>query len=127
MFAPMAALFVMQFRDMNRWVLRFPEPRDEYKWIIDSGTREDETHSRLFMEDWRKLNLDPRLGWKTSDMSCSTTRRKSRRHFPSGPGWNTVTSASTTYTANTEGVFDAMESQLWRSLALARANKFAVR
>jgi hypothetical protein len=23
-------------------------------------------------------------------------------------------------------VFDAMESQLWRSLALARANKFAV-
>ena len=28
-FTPAGALFIMQFRDMNRWVLRFREPRTE--------------------------------------------------------------------------------------------------
>ncbi|OBK12234.1 hypothetical protein [Mycobacterium asiaticum] len=65
---PAGALFIMQFRDMNRWVLRFPEPRDEYEWLINLGTLEDEKHSRMFLEDWRKLDLDSRLGWRTSDM-----------------------------------------------------------
>jgi hypothetical protein len=67
-FAPMAAFFVMQFRDMNRWVLRFPEPRDEFEWIINLGTRQDERHSRMFLEDWRKLDLDTDLRWAASDM-----------------------------------------------------------
>ncbi|GAA4231289.1 hypothetical protein GCM10022254_28060 [Actinomadura meridiana] len=66
-FAPMAAFFVMQFRDMNLWVLRFPQTRDEYEWIINLGTREDERHSRMFLEDWRKLDLDGRLRWSASD------------------------------------------------------------
>lgn len=65
---PAGALFIMQFRDMNRWVLRFPEPHDEYEWVINLGTLEDEKHSRMFLEDWRKLDLDARLGWRTSDM-----------------------------------------------------------
>ncbi len=67
-FAPMAAFFVMQFRDMNLWVLRFPEPHDEFEWIINLGTREDERHSRMFLEDWRKLGLDTELGWTAGDM-----------------------------------------------------------
>lgn len=67
-FAPMGAFFIMQFCDMNRWVLRFPESRDEYRWVINTGTYEDETHSRLFMEEWRRLALDKRLGWRASDM-----------------------------------------------------------
>ncbi|MBV8542100.1 MAG: hypothetical protein JO063_09590 [Pseudonocardiales bacterium] len=66
-FAPMGAFFIMQFRDMNRWVLRFPQPRDEFEWVINFGTYEDEKHSRLFLEDWRKLGLDQRLGWRASD------------------------------------------------------------
>ncbi|WP_065150552.1 hypothetical protein [Mycobacterium asiaticum] len=65
---PAGAFFIMQFRDMNRWVLRFPEPRDEYEWLINLGTLEDEKHSRMFLEDWRKLDLDSRLGWRTSDV-----------------------------------------------------------
>lgn len=66
--APAGAFFIMQFRDMNRWVLRFPEPRTEYEWVINLGTLEDEKHSRMFLEDWCKLDLDTRLGWHTSDM-----------------------------------------------------------
>lgn len=66
-FAPMAAFFIMQFRDMNRWVLRFPEPRDEFEWIINLGTREDERHSRMFLADWREQDLDGHLDWTAAD------------------------------------------------------------
>jgi hypothetical protein len=65
---PAGALFIMQFRDMNRWVLRFPEPHTEYEWVINLGTLEDEKHSKMFLEDWRKLELDTHLGWRTGDM-----------------------------------------------------------
>ncbi|MGH3827489.1 MAG: hypothetical protein ACRDQX_10000 [Pseudonocardiaceae bacterium] len=67
-FAPMGAFFIMQFRDMNRWVLRFPQARDEFEWIINLGTREDERHSRMFLEDWRKLDINGHLHWQASDM-----------------------------------------------------------
>jgi hypothetical protein len=67
-FAPMGALFIMQFRDMSRWVLRFPQPRNEFEWVINHGTYEDEKHSRLFLETWREQLLDERLGWKASDV-----------------------------------------------------------
>lgn len=66
--APAGALFIMQFSDMNRWVLRFPEPRTEFEWVINLGTFEDEKHSRMFLEDWRKLSLDATLQWHASDM-----------------------------------------------------------
>ncbi|MGH3844334.1 MAG: hypothetical protein ACRDS0_23245 [Pseudonocardiaceae bacterium] len=67
-FAPMGAFFIMQFRDMNRWVLRFPQARDEFEWIINLGTREDERHSRMFLDDWHKLNINECLRWQASDM-----------------------------------------------------------
>src|SRR5215468_1804785 len=66
-FAPAAALFIMQFRDMNLWAHRYPHPSDEYQWVINRGTIEDSTHSRLFVDDWRALGLDQRLGWRASD------------------------------------------------------------
>jgi hypothetical protein len=66
--APMAALFVMQFRDLNRCLLRPAELRNEFEWVLNHGTLEDETHSRLFLADWRTLGLDRRLGWKASDL-----------------------------------------------------------
>lgn len=67
-FAPMGAFFIMQFRDMNRWVLRFPQVRDEFEWVINLGTQEDEKHSRMFLEDWHKLHIDDYLRWRASDM-----------------------------------------------------------
>lgn len=66
-FAPAAALFIMQFRDMNLWALSYDEPRNEYEWIITRGTTEDRKHSRMFVDDWRLLDLDSRLGWQASD------------------------------------------------------------
>lgn len=67
-FAPAAALFIMQFRDMNLWALSYPEIRNEYEWVINKGTLEDRRHSRMFVDDWRALELDRRLGWRASDM-----------------------------------------------------------
>jgi hypothetical protein len=37
------------------------------KNIISGNTFEDETHSRLFVEDWKKLRLDEHLGWTAGD------------------------------------------------------------
>lgn len=67
-FAVAAAPFIMAFRDVNLWALRYLEPRDEYEWVISRGTFEDATHSRMFVEDWLSLGLDERLGWQASDM-----------------------------------------------------------
>ncbi|MEZ4447268.1 MAG: hypothetical protein R3B72_49770 [Polyangiaceae bacterium] len=68
-FMPVMALFVMNFRDMNLWVIRFPDDEgDALKQVINGSTTEDETHSRLYLEDWRKLHLDDRLGWRASDV-----------------------------------------------------------
>ncbi|AUX44859.1 hypothetical protein SOCE26_063290 [Sorangium cellulosum] len=67
-FAPLLANFIMAFSDMNRWFMRYPAPAGALERAINRHTREDETHSRLFLEDWRKLGLDRRLGWSASDM-----------------------------------------------------------
>lgn len=66
-FAPLFANFILGFSDLNRWFLRYPEPRDEYEAAINAHTEEDETHSALFLEDWRELGLDARLGWGVED------------------------------------------------------------
>ncbi len=68
LFAPIMAIFVMNFRDANKWFIRFPKPRNQFEEIINGNTFEDETHSRLFLEDWRKLHLDEKLEWRASDM-----------------------------------------------------------
>jgi hypothetical protein len=65
--APIMAVFVMNFRDANKWFIRFPRPRNVFEEVINGNTLEDETHSRLFLEDWRKLRLDDKLGWRASD------------------------------------------------------------
>src|SRR5262249_19558535 len=67
LFAPILTVFVMNFRDINKWFLRFTNPHSKYENIINGNTLEDETHSRLFLEDWKKLALDDRLGWRASD------------------------------------------------------------
>ncbi len=67
-FIPAMTLFVMNFRDMNLWVIRFAEARDTLEEIINGSTIEDETHSRLFLEDWRKLHFDDQLSWRASDV-----------------------------------------------------------
>jgi hypothetical protein len=68
-FMPIMTLFIMGFRDMNLWVIRFEDQPDEhFRDIINGNTREDETHSRLFLEDWTKLDMDGKLGWSAGGM-----------------------------------------------------------
>lgn len=68
-FMPIMTLFIMGFRDMNLWVIRFDEEADEhYRSIINGNTFEDETHSCLFLEDWDLLDMDGKLGWSAGDM-----------------------------------------------------------
>jgi hypothetical protein len=64
---PGLANFTMGFCDLNRWPLRYSYPEDELRCGINSHTFEDQTHSRLYLEDWRRLDLDGRLGWRASD------------------------------------------------------------
>lgn len=66
-FLPMLSNFSMGFRDVNKWVLRYPQAGDVLEEGINLHSFEDETHSRLFLEDWRRLGLDERLGWRASD------------------------------------------------------------
>ncbi|MBW0135299.1 hypothetical protein [Pseudonocardia abyssalis] len=66
-FAPLFANFILGFRDMNRWFMRYPQPRDAYEEAINRHTEEDETHSALFLEDWAELGLDEHLGWGVED------------------------------------------------------------
>ena len=64
MFMPSMITFTMGFRDLNKWVLRYPLATDELQRGINIHTFEDQTHSRLFLQDWRRLGLDERLGWR---------------------------------------------------------------
>src|ERR1700745_844922 len=66
-FAPLFANLILGFLALNRWFLRYPQPRDRYEAAINAHTEEDETHSALFLEDWRELGLDARLGWGGED------------------------------------------------------------
>ncbi len=66
-FAPVFVNFIMSFSDLNKWFLKYPEPANVYERSINKHTFEDRTHSRLFIEDWRKLGFDARLGWRASD------------------------------------------------------------
>ena len=38
-----------------------------YEAAINAHTEEDETHSALFLEDWRELGFDAELGWGVED------------------------------------------------------------
>ncbi len=66
-FAPLFANFILGFRDMNRWFMRYPEPQTSYEKAINHHTAEDETHSALFLDDWVELGLDATLGWGVED------------------------------------------------------------
>jgi hypothetical protein len=81
---PVMANFSMGFRDVNKWVLRYPHASGELERGINIHTFEDQTHSHLFLEDWRLLDLDKRLGWTASDtlwwLFLADANEAARRH-----------------------------------------------
>jgi PAS domain-containing protein len=67
MILPGVVNLAMGFRDVNKWVLRYPQASGDLERGINLHTFEDQTHSRLYLEDWRRLGLDRRLGWQAGD------------------------------------------------------------
>ncbi|MEQ1569944.1 MAG: SRPBCC family protein [Myxococcota bacterium] len=67
-FCPMAIDFVMGFRDLNRYYVRYPSPQDDLERALGEHAAEDSTHSSLFLQDWKLLGVDQQLGWTPREM-----------------------------------------------------------
>lgn len=68
MISPIMVILTMNFRDMNKYMIRYDSPDEKYKHTINQSTLVDERHSELFLEDWRKLHLDDLSEWAASDV-----------------------------------------------------------
>jgi hypothetical protein len=64
---PVSAPLPTMFRDLNMWVLRYPAPASPLQDAINAHTIEDATHSQLYVDDWRALGFDERLGFSAAD------------------------------------------------------------
>jgi hypothetical protein len=67
-FSPVMIDFIMGFADLNKWFLRYPEPQNELQRAINEHTEEDQTHSRLFYENWYTLSLGELAAWSPGKM-----------------------------------------------------------
>ena len=68
-FCPVAIDFVMGFRDLNRYFVRYAPPRDALEEALNEHAAEDATHSSLFLVDWERLGVDRQLaGWAPRDV-----------------------------------------------------------
>lgn len=65
-FSPVLADFIMGFADLNKWFIKYPQPSDALQEALNEHASEDQTHSRLFVDEWTKLGLDE-MGWSASD------------------------------------------------------------
>lgn len=65
-FSPVMIDFIMSFADLNKWFLRYEDPRGEFETSINEHTEEDATHSRLFVRNWSHLKLGDTLDWPAS-------------------------------------------------------------
>jgi hypothetical protein len=64
---PLMIEFVMGFPDFNKYYLKYPNPKTMFEEVINAHTREDATHSKLFVSDWCDLGVNSLLGWGCSD------------------------------------------------------------
>lgn len=71
----------MGFRDLNKYFLFYPNPQTNQEEAINAHTREDETHSALFIEDWIRYGLNDSVhfrGWKPRDLLWFISDRDTR-------------------------------------------------
>ena len=66
-FIPMWAMEIMGFRDLVWYALRYPAPQGELEQQVNGWAADLQTHSRLFLADWKELDLDRLLGWTASE------------------------------------------------------------
>ncbi|ENU92024.1 hypothetical protein F971_03117 [Acinetobacter vivianii] len=57
-FMPYMAYFIMSFGDINKYVLPFKSPKDNYEIAINLHAKEDEKHWNWYLEDLQSLNFD---------------------------------------------------------------------
>lgn len=67
-FCPAAIDFVMGFRDLNLYYVRYPEPQDALERTLNEHAAEDATHASLFLQDWEILGVDAQLGWTPREL-----------------------------------------------------------
>lgn len=67
-FVPLALDFIMGFRDLNKYFIKYENPQNALEISLNNHADEDETHSGLLLKDWLVLGLDQKLGWKASDL-----------------------------------------------------------
>jgi hypothetical protein len=67
LFAPIMASFVLSHRELNLRFLPFPGATERLRGGINAKALADANHAALFLEDWRSLGLDQRLGWRASE------------------------------------------------------------
>jgi hypothetical protein len=67
-FTPAALDFIMGFRDLNRYFIRYENPTDDLQRALNEHAAEDATHSALLLQDWPFLGIDRILGWAPRDL-----------------------------------------------------------
>jgi hypothetical protein len=74
-FLPAMAHFILSFGDLNRYVLRYDDPRSALEHAINAHTEEDATHWPWYLEDLSALDLDApqsRANWLRDCWSAET-------------------------------------------------------
>ncbi|WP_434777487.1 hypothetical protein [Neisseria sp. Ec49-e6-T10] len=57
-FLPTMSHFIMSFADLNKYVLKFPAPKNEFEQAVNIHAAEDENHWQWFIHDLETLKLD---------------------------------------------------------------------
>jgi hypothetical protein len=85
LFTPLALDFVMGFRDLNKYFIRYLDPKNTFERAINAHAREDETHSVLLLSDWVALGMDSRFPGAPRDLlwwlTCDETEPSRRIDF----------------------------------------------
>lgn len=79
-FTPAVAPFIMAFADLNKYVLRVPEPKTSLERIINLHSQEDATHFEMYLADLKTLEFDvPSTFVKTLRFLWADDRNHCRR------------------------------------------------
>lgn len=67
-FVALWAVDILGYRDLQTYVLRYPDPKDARHRAINRWTEELASHGVLYLKDWLTLGIDRVLGWKAHEV-----------------------------------------------------------
>lgn len=59
--ATVHAYFGLAFKDINDFVIKYPDPKDKFERAINDHAEEDVTHYLIFLDEWEDLGGDKLL------------------------------------------------------------------